>query len=225
MRRVMERYRFLEKHSRVLVAVSGGIDSVVLLALLNEYNDRYTMEWYVHACHIDHGFPETKIDIIKKALKEIGAPYTIINSSIYKKLVHTKNPCFACARERRKKLLETAQKMNIFNIALAHHKQDAAETLVLNMIYNGEFSTLTPKQSVIQGRFYFIRPLYYLEKKTIRSIAQIYKLSVYRNNCAFFKDSKREEVRRFLETIRKDNPDVYKNIFRSLSHVRRAYMP
>jgi len=133
--------------------------------------------------------------------------------------------CYRCARERRKKLLEVAEKNDIFQIALAHHKQDVCETLLLNMMYNGEMSALVPKQSVIQGRFSFVRPLYYIDKKQIRTIAELYRLSPMSTPCPYYQDSKRELVREFLETIKKDNPDVYTNIFRSIYHIKHAYMP
>ncbi|MFX1506338.1 MAG: hypothetical protein ACFFDC_09510, partial [Promethearchaeota archaeon] len=91
-----------------------------------------------------------------------------------------------------------------------------AETILLNMIFNGEISTVVPKQSVIQGRFFFIRPLYYFDKEKIITLARIYGLPETSNICPYYKDSKREMERDFLERIKKDNPHVYKNIFTGL---------
>ena len=135
------------------------------------------------------------------------------------------NRCYPCSRERRKTLLEVADQQSIFQIALAHHTQDAVETLFLNMIYNGELSTLIPKQSVIQGRYFFVRPLYYLSKEQILNIANALGLSKQRNICPYYKDSKREMIRNFLDKIKKDNPDVYKNIFRAIFHLKKTYLP
>jgi tRNA 2-thiocytidine biosynthesis protein TtcA len=115
--------------------------------------------------------------------------------------------------------------MNIQQIALAHHNQDVAETIILNMMYNGEMSTLVPKQSVIQGRHFFIRPLYEFEKNEIKTIARLLNMPVVTNECPYFKESKRNQVRAFLESCKKDNPDVYKNIFRAVTHIKRAYLP
>ena len=139
--------------------------------------------------------------------------------------MRTKNRCYPCSRQRRKILLETADQYSIFQIALAHHIQDAVETLFMNMIYNGELSTLIPNQSVIQGRFSFIRPLYYMTKDQIRDIARIYGLRQGNNVCPFYQDSKRDVVRRFLDSIGKDNPDVYKNIFRGMFRIKKAFLP
>ena len=224
-RQAAERHTFLACNARVLVGVSGGVDSLVLLLLLIEYNRRYEKQWDIHACHVDHQFPESNTTPLKDFLITCGIPYTIVKTGARSIIEKAEKKCYQCSRERRKKLLEVAEKNNIFQIALAHNKQDVCETLLLNMIYNGEMSTLVPKQSVIQGRFFLVRPLYYVDKKHVNAIAELYRLSPMATPCPYFQDSKRELVRRFLEKIRKDNPDVYTNIFRSVFHIKHTYMP
>lgn len=224
-KRAIERHGFLAKNSRVLVGVSGGVDSLVLVLLLIEYNVRYTQKWYIHACHVDHQFPGWNTRGLKNFFLQHHIPHTVVKTPVGKRVKNLEKKCYTCSRERRKKLLEVAEKINIFQIALAHHKQDIAETMLLNMIYNGEISTVVPKQSVIQGRFFFIRPLYYLDKEKILSLARIYGLPEKDNICPYYKESKREMVRDFLEKIKEDNPDVYKNIFRSIFHIKKTYMP
>jgi len=224
-KRIKERYGFLEKHSRVLVGVSGGVDSSVLVALLHEYSTRYSENWKIHACFVDsniHG--KIRIDV-EKYLRSIGIAYTVIKSNIPRSKSPKISMCYTCSRQRRKALLEVAESMNIQQIALAHHKQDVAETLILNMIYNGETSTFVPKQSVIQGRHFFIRPIYEFEKKEIKTIAVLYDIPHVKTGCPHFKDSKRNTVRKFLEHCRKDNPAVYKNIFRAVRQIKRTYLP
>lgn len=225
MRRVIKRYGFLEKNSRVLVGISGGVDSLLLLLLLIEYNERFNQKWEIHACHIHPGFPRWNADRLKKFFIKKNIPYTIVKTEIAKKIKKMSNKCYPCARERRRKLLEVADKLGIFQVALAHHKQDAVESILLNMIYNGEISTLVPKQSIIQGRFFFIRPLYYFDKKMIESIARIYGVPRRHNICPYYRASKREVVRRFLNRIQKENQDAYKNVFRSIFHIKKSYMP
>jgi tRNA 2-thiocytidine biosynthesis protein TtcA len=224
-RQAIDRHGFLEKNSRVLVGVSGGTDSLLLLLLLIEYQQKFHQKWEIHACHINAQFPDWEAGNVKKFFVEQKVPYTIIKTDIYKKIKNIKNKCYFCARERRKKLLETADKLGIFQIALAHHKQDVVETVFLNMMYNGEISTLVPKQPVIQGRFFFIRPIYYIDKEKIQRLAQIYRLPITRNICPYYKDSKREMVRNFLDSIKEKNPDVYKNMFRGVFHIKKTYMP
>lgn len=224
-KQAIERHRFLEKNSRVLVGVSGGVDSLVLILLLIEYNERYRQRWHINACHVDHQFPGWDTRGLKNFFLQHHIPHTIVRTTAGKRVKNLEKKCYACSRERRKKLLEVAEKKNIFQIALAHHTQDIAETTLLNMIFNGEISTVVPKQSVIQGRFFFIRPLYYFDKEKIMTLARIYGLPEKSNICPYYKESKREMVRGFLESIKKDNPDVYKNIFRSIFHIKKTYMP
>jgi len=224
-RQAIERHHFLEKNSRVLIGVSGGIDSISLLLLLTEYNRRYNQKWEIHACHVNPQFPGWDATSLKKIFKKHNIRHTMVRTTIYQKIKALPNKCFFCSRERRKRLLETADRLNIFQVALAHHKEDAAETMLLNMIYNGEISTLVPKQSVIQGRFFFIRPLYYLDKGILETLVRIYKIPVAGNVCPFYKNSKRETIRRFLKRLEKGNPDAYHNIFRAIFHIKKTYMP
>ena len=224
-RRIKERYGFLEKHSRILVGVSGGVDSSVLLALLNEYNERFSQQWHIHACFVDSNVYKAIRPRVIAFLKATAVEYTVVSARISRSGSKKLSTCYLCARQRRKRLLEVAEAMNIQQIALAHHTQDVAETLVLNMMYNGEISTLVPKQSVIQGRHFFIRPLYEFQKKEIMTIANLYDMQVVTNECPYFKESKRNSVRSFLETCRTANPDVYKNIYRAVTHIKRAYLP
>jgi tRNA 2-thiocytidine biosynthesis protein TtcA len=225
MRHAIRRHGFLDKNSRVLVGISGGIDSLVLLTLLIEYNKQYQQGWEIHACHIHPQFPQWNVHVVEKFLKKYNVPYTIVTIDINKDIKQRTHKCYLCSRERRRKLLEVADSLSTFQIALAHHKEDAAETILLNMMYNAEISTLVPKQSVIQGRFFFIRPLYYFEKETINKIVQVFKLPQNKNICPYFEESKRETVREFLTKLQRYNPDVYKNIFRSIFTIKNSYMP
>ena len=121
--------------------------------------------------------------------------------------------------------MEIAEEDNINNIALAHHQEDVAETLLLNMLYAGRTSTLLPRQQIAHGRFNFVRPLYYLDKNTILEIARVFDLESQANSCPYYKSSRRELIREKLNDIKKKNPDVYTNIFHSIFNIKKTYMP
>lgn len=215
----------IEKHARVLVGISGGIDSLVLLHLLREYCGRYHTGWQITAVHIDHCFPGHDSRQLEDHFTRIGTPYRIVRADIYRRIEQTADRCFVCARERHRRLIELAEESSIFHIALAHHQDDAAETLLLNILYAGRMSTLVPRQPLLQGRFCFVRPLYYLSKKEITAIARACGLKPLAAACPYHQDSRREKIRALLAELSRQNPDIHANIFRSLFNVRREYLP
>jgi tRNA 2-thiocytidine biosynthesis protein TtcA len=223
--KVIKRYKILEKNSGVVVGVSGGADSLILLFLLNEYNNKFKKDWEIYACHIQPDFPNWNSIFIEEFCKRLNIPLKIIKINIDNRLKTVEKRCFFCARERRRRLLEYAESLDIFKVALAHHLEDVVETFLLNIIYNGEISTFVPAQSVIQGRFLFIRPLYYLDKKNIQTIARTLRIPENINKCPYFKESKRERIRNFLNEVSKEYPDVYKSIFNGIFNLKKGYLP
>ena len=169
-----------------MVGVSGGIDSLVLLFLLQEYNAKYRQQWDIKACHIDAGYPGWNSTILERRLAAHNIETIIVKANFYKRIQKVQDKCFFCSRERRKKLMDIAEGLDVFNIALAHHQEDAVETLLLNMLYTGRMGTLLPRQPIVRGRFTFVRPLYYLDKKTIRVIAKAFALESLGRSCPFY---------------------------------------
>ncbi len=224
-RRVTKHYGILGKNSSVVVAVSGGVDSYVLLYLLSQYNIRYSQKWDIYACHVDPGFTGWDSQNIAKFCRDINVECQIIKTNIDTRIKVLKKKCFFCARERRRKLLEYAESVNTFQIALGHHMEDVVETFLLNIIYNGEISTFVPVQSVIHGRFYFIRPLYYLNRKTIQKIGRTIGIPENTNLCPYYHLSKRQRIRDFLSEISNEYPEVYQSIFNGIRNIKRTYLP
>lgn len=225
MKFALARHALLDRHARVLVGVSGGTDSITLLHLLRAYCSRYQTGWQIIAAHIDPCFPDQDSRKIQEYFIRSGTEYRIVRANINQRLERTANKCFVCARERHRRLIEVAEEYGIFHIALAHHQDDAVETLLLNMLYAGRMSTLVPKQPVLQARFWYIRPLYYLRKTKIAAIARASGLKPLAAPCPYYRESRREKIRALLDNLSRRNPDIYSNIFRSLFNMRREYMP
>jgi tRNA 2-thiocytidine biosynthesis protein TtcA len=215
----------LDKNSRVLVGVSGGADSLALLYILDLYNRRFGLNWEIQAAHVDPQFPGWDTTAVREFCAKIGIPCTLVGVPIDRKIRKLDNRCFFCSRERRRRLLEVAEDQNIFNVALAHHQEDVAETLLLNLLYNGEIAVFLPKQSVIHGRFHFIRPLYFFEKDDIEDLGKAMDFPADRNSCPYSRESKREKVRGFLSDQGKTHPATYRNIFNALFNIKRSYLP
>jgi tRNA 2-thiocytidine biosynthesis protein TtcA len=224
-RYAIRHHSLLEKHTSILVGISGGIDSLVLLFLLHKYKDIYRQMWEIKACHIDKGFPAHRSADLEEYLSARGIALTVVKTGIYTRTRRSDDKCFFCSRARRQKLMEYAEDFNINNIALAHHQEDVAETLLLNMLYAGRTSTLLPIQPIAHGRFNFVRPLYYLDKTTILDIARAFDLKSQANSCPYYKESRRELIREKLNDIKERNPDVYTNVFHSIFNIKKTYMP
>jgi tRNA(Ile)-lysidine synthetase-like protein len=224
-KKVIKRFNILEKNCGVVAGLSGGTDSLVLLYLLNEYNKKFQQHWDIYACHIDQGFPDWNTDFVEEFCRKFEIPYKIIKTNTSTRLKTLGKKCFFCARERRRRLLEYAESLNVFQVALAHHLEDVVETFLLNIVYNGEISTFVPKQSVIQGRFSFIRPIYFLDKKEIQSIARLLRIPDNMNRCPYYQDSKRQRIRDFLTEILSEYPDAYRSIFNGIFNIKRGYLP
>ncbi len=221
----IEKYQILEKHGRLLVGLSGGLDSMIMALLLREYCYRFDQNWEIRMIHIDHGFTNTDIDALEDFAGKLGYPLRIVKTRIARSVARARDKCWRCAWQRRKALLENAEKQNIFNIALGHHQNDVVESVLMNMFFNGDISTLVPKQPVIHGRFYFIRPLYFFRREQLEKIAGIYDIDALARPCPFQKNSKRTMTRGILKQLQRHNPHVISSIFNALQNVKNSYLP
>lgn len=222
-------YGMIEEGDRVLVGVSGGADSMVLLDLLNTPM-LFVPSFSLAAVHIDMGFdPSYQChDALQGHFREGGYDHAIEKSDIGT-LSHSdfnkKNPCFLCSRLRRKRIFEIAAEKGCNKIALAHHRDDIIETLLINMFYGREISTMMPNQSIFGGKMHIIRPLSYLREGLVKKYAAERGLPVYKNPCPSSDVSKRIYVKNLLNTMEKDNRKVRDNLFRAMTHVKADYLP
>jgi len=230
-KKAIEKYRLLDDGEKVLISVSGGIDSLVLTHLLNSYNLRRNKKWNILAVHIDHGFPKRNTLRLIKFFDMMKINYLISKIDVPKKLVQIAKAgeriksCFFCSRERRKRLLEIADKQGIRKIALAHHLEDVNETFFLNLMFVSESKTFVPKQDFFQGRFHIIRPLYYFDKELILKYAKTYGLPTIKNKCPYEKDSERNRIRGFLKPLYAKDPRIKTNIFSGIKNIKLEYLP
>jgi tRNA 2-thiocytidine biosynthesis protein TtcA len=222
-------YNMIEEGDRVLVGVSGGADSMALLDLLNTPMV-FVPRFSILAVNIDMGFDPTYSDygLLEAYLKE-NYYNCVMERTDIGPLSHSdynkKNPCFLCSRLRRKKIFEIAAIRDCNKIAFAHHKDDIIETLLINLFYGREISTMMPNQSIFQGRLHIIRPFAYISEELIKKYVKEQGLQSIENRCPMSKASKRMHIKKLLRTLEKDNKHIRENIYKALRHVKVDYLP
>ena len=222
-------YNMIEDGDRVLVGVSGGADSIALLDLLNSQMV-FVPRFSILAVNVDMGFDQAYCDygLLEAYLKENGYDYVMEKTDIGP-LSHSdynkKNPCFLCSRLRRKRIFEIAAEKGCNKIALAHHKDDIIETLLINLFYGREISTMMPNQSIFRGKLHIIRPLAYIREELIKKYVKEQGLPSIENRCPMSGTSKRIHIKKLLRMLEKDNRRIRDNIYKALRHVKVDYLP
>ncbi len=221
-------YGMISEGDRLAIGVSGGADSFVLLDLLKSpmiFVPKFTFV----AVHIDMGFdPDyAAYSALEQYFKDNACAFVMEKTDIGV-LSHgefnRKNPCFLCSRLRRKRIFEIADAQGCNKIAFAHHRDDIIETLLLNLFYGREISTMMPNQSIFGGKLHILRPLAYLQEGLIKKYADKCKFPVSKNACPSSENSKRASIKALLDQLEVDNPDIRHNIYTAMSHVKMDYL-
>ena len=225
--KALHRYDMISHGDRVLVALSGGKDSLTLMWVLRERLSRIPIKYKLFAVYIDPGFENGYSEPFSDYCRENGFELRVEHTD-YGIVAHSshnrENPCFLCSRLRRKRLFEIADELECNKLALGHNKDDIIETLFLNICYAGEISTMVPCQSFFQERFTLIRPLSFVDEDVIRRFAKEKDYPDFVNSCPTSKMSKRQEIKTFLKQLYRSNRKVKGNIFKAMSHVKQEYL-
>lgn len=219
-------WQMLADGDRVLVGVSGGIDSLASAWVLQMWREKAPISYEIEAVHVDNGFwtPDkggtAPLELISKQMERFDIPFTVVKGWDIEGDLN----CFTCARNRRSQLFELAGQKGCAKLALGHHKDDLLETFFINALYGGNISTMVPKQQLFAGRLGLIRIFAYLEKEDIKTIAGIAGLEPVENFCPVGEDSRRETVRAMLKRIYAEIPGAKSSLFSALGNVREGYM-
>ncbi len=186
-------------------------------------------EFKLMAVHIDLGFAGGEGDAarIEKEIVARVEDYALEKTDIGPVAhsdVNRKNPCFLCSRLRRRRIFEIAAARGCNRIAFAHHRDDIIETLLINMFYGREISTMMPKQSIFKGELHIIRPLAYIQEGLIKKYAGERGFAVAPNRCPTSGASRRLYIKELLRTLEKDNRQLRHNIWTAMHHVKADYL-
>jgi len=223
-------YKMFQENDRVLVACSGGADSMAVLDLLAQQIFVYGENITLCAVYVDLGFGEhsdVRCQVMEKYFKQLRIEYKIVRTDIgpYSHSdANRENPCFLCSRIRRKNIFETAEELNCNKIVFGHHKDDIIETLLMNMIYNREISTMTPAMQVFQGKYTVLRPMVYMEEALVKKYIHEKKIKLIDQECPTDGHSKREFIKQLLANLETEIPGANQNIFASMKRVKLDYL-
>ncbi len=214
-RRCVEDYRMIEPGDRIGVGVSGGKDSLALLVFLAELKKYFPAPFYLEAITIDMGLG-MDYSGIEALCKELDVPFTLVKTEIapiifdYRK---EKNPCSMCAKMRRGALNQTLLDKNLNKLALGHHYDDAVETFLMSLLFEGRISCFQPVTDLDRTGIVQIRPMLYIHEKTVDSFAARQNLPVLENRCPVDKTTKRTEIKNLIYDLSATYPDLKERIF------------
>ena len=215
-RRCIEDYRMIEAGDRIAVGVSGGKDSLVTLLALARLRRFLPTPFTLEAITLEMGMPEMDYTPVAQLCEALDVPYTRINVPVYEIIFEErkeKNPCSLCAKLRRGSLNTALTERGISKIALGHHYDDAVETLMMNLLFEGRIGCFQPVTFLDRTGVTQIRPLLYCHEDEIQRIANREKLPIVHNTCPIDGHSRRQEVKELLASMEKTYPDLKQKIF------------
>ena len=214
-RRCVEDYHMIDEGDKIAVGVSGGKDSLVLLKLLAGLRSYYNKPYRLEAITIDMGL-NMDYSGIESLCQKLEVPYTIVKTEIAPIIFdyrQEKNPCSMCSKMRRGALNQAILDRGFNKLALGHHYDDAVETFLMSLIYEGRISCFQPVTNLDRTGIIQIRPMLYIHEKTVDHFAQEQGLPVLQNRCPVDKHTKREEIKELIFDLVKTYPDLKERIF------------
>ncbi|MFN3550296.1 MAG: ATP-binding protein [Endomicrobiia bacterium] len=219
-------YEMLKNEDNILVALSGGKDSLALIDILKEKQKKLPFKFNIFAATIDYGFidPESQ-NSLKSYLESINIKYFFIKKSLPKS--EKKFSCFWCSWNRRKEIFLLAKELNCKKVAFGHNLDDVIVTFLMNLFYHGEISTMPAKIEMFKGEIVIIRPLVYVSSEETKRYAELKNLPVVDNRCPYYKNDKfqqRKYLENIVEDLQKYYPNIKLNIFNSLKKIKLEYL-
>ena len=227
-------FALIQEGDNICVCISGGKDSMIMAKLFQELKRHNKFPFSVQFLCMDPGYNEYNRKIIEENAKLLGIPLHFFESDIFESVFAIESsPCYVCARMRRGHLYSKAKELGCNKIALGHHFDDVIETVLMGMLYSGQFQAMMPKlHSTNFPGMELIRPLYYVREDDIKHWRDYNKLNFIQCACKFTEtcstchtdgttSSKRLETKKLIAELKKTNPFIEKNIFRSTENVSK----
>lgn len=225
--RAVNTYSLIKGDDSVAVALSGGKDSLVLLETLANRRKRLPVTYKLTAVHVRIGSIGYRADMefMEDFCAGLNVPLRVIDTGINPAEQPGRSVCFTCSWLRRKILFDFCREENCSLLALGHHMDDAVETLMMNMVFNGTMSSMPPDLSMFEGNLHIIRPLLLLEESEIVEYCRIRKFPPLQKECPWSGDSQRAAAKKLVASMKENNPGACRNIFKAMSNIHTEYLP
>lgn len=221
-RRAVDDYDMIQEGDRVAVGVSGGKDSMMLLLALRHLQRFYPKPFELEAITIELGFEGMDFAPVGALCEELAIPYTCLKTDIKEVVFDVRqedNPCSLCAKMRRGALNGAIRERGISKLALGHHFDDAVETFMMSLLFEGRISCFRPVTYLDRSGVTQIRPLIYCGEQRIANVAEALAVPIVENPCPQDKGSKRYEIKTLLATLCRDYPDMKSKIFGAMQRM------
>ena len=220
-RRCAEDYDMIKPGDRIGVGVSGGKDSLALLVLLAELKKFHPADFTLEAITIDMGL-NMDYSQVAALCDKLEVPFIQVKTEIAPIIFEhrkEKNPCSMCAKMRRGALNEALLSRGLSKLALGHHYDDAVETFVMNLLFEGRIGCFQPVTDLDRTGIIQIRPMLYLHEKTVDNFVKKQELPVVENRCPVDKYTKREEVKKLIFDLSQQYPDLKERVFGAMQRL------
>ncbi len=220
-------YKLITEGDRVLVALSGGKDSLCLLENLVDFQKFKRFDFEIEVIHINITDMDYEIDneLMLEFCSRLGVKINFVNTFADIESRGKKSACFICSRNRRKTMFQYAKENNFNKIAFGHHMDDAVETLLINMIYHANAASIPASLSMFSGEIEIIRPLILLSNKQTTEYSKIKNYPPLKKVCPYDDKTMRTNARNLVKSMELINPNVRPNILKSLKNIDYELLP
>jgi tRNA(Ile)-lysidine synthase TilS/MesJ len=225
--KMLNDHQLIEADDRVLVGLSGGKDSMILLEALADRRRHLPFDFQLFAVHVSTtniGY-EMDTGYLEEFCSELNIPLYLEEIEVDLTLDPKKAPCFVCSWHRRKRIFELSKELDCNKVALGHHRDDAIQTVLMNMIFHGSISSLPQKLSMFEGRIRLIRPLLFIPEKELTYYATLREFKKQEKSCPYDNTTKRESIKELIRQMDRLNRNARRNIFQAMDNIYEEYLP